>query len=90
MVENPDAIKALLSARVRDIPDDFYASFVVDGYEVTIDFDREDRPQIIVRLVREGYGKDSELDIRDPDPDLTVADVVSYAKEVIQSFVRKG
>jgi hypothetical protein len=89
MVENPDVVKALLSARVRDIPDGFYASFVADGYEVTIDFDREDRPQIIVRLVREGYGKDSELDIRDPDPDLTVWDVVSYAKEVIQSFVRK-
>ena len=90
MAEDSYVTKALLGVRIRDIPDDFYVSFETDGYEVTIDFDRDDRPQIIVRLVREGYGKDSELDIRDPDPDLTVADVFGLAKEVIQSLVRKG
>jgi hypothetical protein len=89
MGDTPNVVQALLSAKVRDIPPGFYASFEMDGYEVAIDFNRDGRPQIVVRLVREGYGKDSELDIRDPDPDLTVWDVVSYAKEVIQSLVRK-
>jgi hypothetical protein len=84
-----DLVRALLGARVRDIPDGFYTAFEVDGYEVTIDFDRNDRPQISVRLVREGPGKGSELDIRDPDPELMIADIVSYATEVIRSFVRK-
>jgi hypothetical protein len=85
-----DVVRALLGVKIRDIPPGFYASFEVDGYEVTIDFDRNDRPQIIVRLVREGPGKDSEVDIRDPDPELLIADVVSYAEEVIQSFIRRS
>ncbi len=84
-----DVVETLLATKVRDIPDDFYASFEVEGYEVTIDFDRDDRPQIYVRLAREGLGKDSELDIRDPDPDLAVADIFTLAKEVIQTLVRK-
>jgi hypothetical protein len=84
-----DVVGALLRARVRDIPPGFYVAFEIDGYEVTIDFGRDDRPQIAVRLVREGPGKGSELDVRDPDPELLIADIVSYATEVIQSFVKR-
>jgi hypothetical protein len=84
-----DVVRALLGVKIRDIPPGFYASFEVDGYEVTVDFDRNGRLQIIVRLVREGPGKDSEVNIRDPDPELTVADVASYAEEVIQALVRR-
>jgi hypothetical protein len=93
MVENPDVVKALLNAKIRDLHEGFYASFKVDGYEITIDFmpdvDTEGQLRIYVRLVREGPGKGSELDIRSPDPDLTVADIFELAREVIQSLVRK-
>jgi hypothetical protein len=85
--------KTLLATKIRDIHEGFYASFKVDGYEITIDFmpdvDTEGQLRIYVRLVRDGPGKGSELDIRSPDPDLAVADVFQHAREVIQSLVRK-
>jgi len=90
--EHPVA-RALLSAKVRDLHEGFYASFTVDGYEVTLDFTSdagaERQLRIYVRLAREGPGKGSELDIRDPDPELTIADIFELAKEVIQFLVRK-
>ncbi len=90
--EHP-VVKTLFATKIRDIPVGFYASFRVDGYEITLDFipdiDTEHQLRIYVRLVREGPGKGSELDIRSPDPDLTVADVFELAREVIQSLVRK-
>jgi hypothetical protein len=82
-------VEKLLGTKLRDFPKDFYASFVVGDYEVAVDLTEGDQPQVLVRLAREGYGKNSELDIRDPDPELTVGDVLKRAKEVIEPFVRK-
>jgi hypothetical protein len=90
MAPEETLVEKLLRTKLRDFPDDFYVSFDVGDYEVVVDLTEDNQPQVLVRLAREGLGKNSELDIRDPDPDLTVLDIFGLAKEVIQSFVRKG
>jgi hypothetical protein len=89
MAPEETLVEKLVGTKLRDFPSDFYASFVAGDYEVVVDLTEGDQPQVLVRLAREGYGKNSELDIRDPDLDLTVADILGLAKEVIQSLVRK-
>jgi len=89
MTKKPNAVEKLLETKIRDFPTNFYGSFDVGDYHVSLDFTEGDQPQVLIRLRREGLGKNSELDMRDPDPDLTISQILDKAKELIESFVRK-
>jgi hypothetical protein len=77
------------SAKVRDIPPGFNVAFTVGGYRVKLDFDERYGAQIVARRAREDDGEDSNIEIYGPDPELTIGDVVSTAKHVIEMLIRK-
>jgi hypothetical protein len=43
----------------------------------------------VVRRAREDDGEDSNVEIYDPDPELTVGDILRVAKQTIEMLVRK-
>jgi hypothetical protein len=89
MSETQSIVEKLLSTKVRDIPPGFSATFNVDGYRVKLDFDEQYGVQIVVRRAREGDGEDSNVEIYDPNPELTIGDIVIIAKQVIEMLVKK-
>jgi len=89
MSEGQNIVEKLLATKVRDIPQNFYASFRIFGYHVRLEFDEDYPPEVSVKLLRNGHGEESEVDIRDPDPELTVGDIFNTAKTAIESLIRK-
>jgi len=89
MAKKQNAVEKLLEMKIRDFPTNFYGSFDVGDYHVSLDFTEGDQPQVLIRYRREGLGKNTELDIRDPDPELTISQILDKAKELFENFVRK-
>jgi hypothetical protein len=89
MSEMQSIVEKLLSTKVRDIPPGFSTAFTVDGYRVKLDFDERYGIQIVVRRAREGDGEDSNVEIYDPDPELTIGDIVNVARQTIEMLIKK-
>ncbi len=78
--------RALLGAKIEELPKDFHATIEVDGYEVMVI--AEERLSVTVTKKR-GPSRGSHVVIYNPDPDLTVEEVYRKAREVLEALVRK-
>jgi hypothetical protein len=73
---------------VKDLPKGFIMKIEIDNYEVEVDYRNQEALEIFVHYT-ESLDRWAEVRILDPNPDVTIDEIVREAQALIEKFIKK-
>ncbi len=78
------ALNMLLNAKIKELPDNFYASIAIGDYYMYVHIIH---PPVVYVEKKEGCGRTTTVRFSDPNPELKVGELFSRARELIEASI---
>ncbi len=76
--------KKLLDAKIKELPDNFYASVTIGDYYIYV---HVIQPPVVYVEKKEGCGRTTTVKFVDPNPEVAVGELFARAKELIEAAI---
>jgi len=86
--KNP-ALQMLFSTKIKDLPPGFYTSVTLGNYYIYVWTLYSEPPEVYVEK-KERCGMKTVVKIKDPDPELTVGELVARIKNLIETSINRN
>ncbi len=89
MPDTKRVLDLLFDARIKELPKGFYTSITVGDYYMYIHI-MHTMPPVVYVEKKDGCGRTTTVKFSDPNPELTVSELFSRAKELIEASINCG